>query len=96
MEEAQKERRQMNFVKELQSRRALVAQVLQDRVGRKLRELTVFKGEYLEVHMTNRRWWECSNVAGQTGYVPDTILRLMKAVNHVCHYYLNYFNSYCF
>lgn len=70
----------MIFVKELRLRRALVVKVLQDRVGRNLRELTVFKGECLEVHMSNRRWWECSNVAGQTGYVPDTILHLIKAI----------------
>jgi hypothetical protein len=73
-EDYQKERRQRAFLRDLTKRRARVARVNADRVSRHVRELTVTKGEYLEILDDTRRWWACSNVSGQLGYVPSTIL----------------------
>ena len=39
------------------------------------RELTVAKGEYLEVMDDDRQWWKCRNKGGEVGYVPHTIVK---------------------
>jgi len=70
----QKERRQKAFLRDLTKRGAKVARVVADRVSRHARELTVTKGEYMEVLDDTRHWWACSDVSGQLGYVPANIL----------------------
>ena len=39
------------------------------------RELTVAKGEYLEVMDDEKQWWKCRNKGGEVGYVPHTIVK---------------------
>lgn len=69
---------QRAFLKELQGRRALVCEVMHERESKNSKELSVKKGEYLEVLDRNRNWWKLKNISGQTGHAPYTILQLMK------------------
>ena len=41
------------------------------------RELSVGKGEYLEVMDDTKKWWHCRNSAGETGFVPHTLLKAL-------------------
>ena len=41
------------------------------------RELSVTKGEYLEVMDDTKKWWHCRNSAGETGFVPHTLLKAL-------------------
>lgn len=67
-------------------------QVTYDRVAQNPKELTVARGEYLEVssepdgtftrttlQVLNdaRNWWDCRNVNNRNGYVPHTILSVV-------------------
>ncbi|VDK61284.1 unnamed protein product [Cylicostephanus goldi] len=48
-----------------------------DRVAQNAKELTVSRGEYLEVLDDAKNWWECRNVHQRVGYVPHTILSVV-------------------
>ncbi|XP_075261806.1 epidermal growth factor receptor kinase substrate 8-like isoform X3 [Convolutriloba macropyga] len=48
--------------------------VTTDFVAGNYKELTVRKGEMLEIMDCTRNWWAVKNTSGQTGYVPNTIL----------------------
>lgn len=41
------------------------------------KELTVSKGEYLEVLDDTKKWWRCRNAAGETGYAPHTLVKAL-------------------
>ena len=84
--------RQRQFVEELRSRGAKTVQSTYDRVGQNHKELTVSRGEYLEVRAAcemrkhhcdvqvlndTKNWWECRNVQNRIGYVPHTILTVI-------------------
>ncbi|XP_063719674.1 uncharacterized protein LOC134846304 isoform X3 [Symsagittifera roscoffensis] len=45
-----------------------------DFVAGNYKELTVRKGEVLEIVDSTRKWWAVKNTSGQTGYVPNVIL----------------------
>ena len=38
------------------------------------KEMTVMRGEFLEVLDDTRKWWRARNVRGNVGYVPHTIV----------------------
>jgi hypothetical protein len=78
IENSQKADRQLSFFMELKNRGSNIARVIQDRVARHASELTVVAKENLEVLENSRRWWLCSNVAGESGYGPDVILRAIN------------------
>merc|ERR1719167_1563479 len=40
-------------------------------------EMSVTKGEYLEIMNMDRKWWKVRNKSQEIGYVPFTILRMM-------------------
>jgi len=71
--------RQRAFLDELRARRSKAVQVTYDRVGQNPKELTVKKGEYLEVVNDTKKWWECKNVFGRVGYVPNTIVNVVES-----------------
>uniref|UniRef100_A0A914LQS6 SH3 domain-containing protein n=1 Tax=Meloidogyne incognita TaxID=6306 RepID=A0A914LQS6_MELIC len=69
--------RQKAFLDELSRRGSKVVQVTYDRNACNSKELTVSRGEYLEVLNDSRNWWECRNVHSRSGFVPHTILSLL-------------------
>ncbi|CAI2352317.1 unnamed protein product [Caenorhabditis sp. 36 PRJEB53466] len=69
--------RQQAFIDEIVGRGGKLAVVTYDRSGQNPKELTVHKGEYLEVLFDERNWWECKNMHQRVGYVPHTILSMV-------------------
>ena len=41
------------------------------------REMSVVKGDYLEIINMDRKWWKVRNMNQEVGYVPYSILRMM-------------------
>ncbi|CAD5218994.1 unnamed protein product [Bursaphelenchus okinawaensis] len=69
--------RQRAYLDELLHKRAKVVQVTYDRVAQNAKELTVDRGEYLEILNDAKNWWECRNASNRVGYVPHTILAVV-------------------
>ena len=68
------ERQQRNFMMDLLNRSAKVVQVTYPRTANNEKELSVSRGEYLEVIDDTRKWWRARNLDGQVGHVPHTIV----------------------
>ena len=49
-------------------------QVTYPRTANNEKELTVARGEFLEVIDDSRKWWKARNSRGQIGHVPHTIV----------------------
>ncbi|GFR76126.1 epidermal growth factor receptor kinase substrate 8 [Elysia marginata] len=49
-----------------------------ERTGKNEKELTVQKGDILQVLENSRNWWKLRNHKGQVGYAPYTILKPVK------------------
>ncbi|XP_055851607.1 epidermal growth factor receptor kinase substrate 8 [Episyrphus balteatus] len=60
--------------RKLKSRNVRIAEVTHPREADTDKELTVAKGEYLEVIDDSKNWWKTRNHRGLVGYVPNTIL----------------------
>ncbi|CAJ0929144.1 unnamed protein product, partial [Mesorhabditis belari] len=71
--------RQRAFVQDILNRRCKLVQATYDRVAQNPKELTVSRGEYLEVLNDSKNWWECKNMHNRGGYVPHTILTVIPA-----------------
>ncbi|CAI5447009.1 unnamed protein product [Caenorhabditis angaria] len=69
--------RQQAFIDDVIGRGGKLAIVTYDRSGQNAKELTVHKGEYLEVLYDVKNWWECKNMHQRVGYVPHTILSMV-------------------
>ncbi|XP_075676958.1 uncharacterized protein LOC113795507 isoform X2 [Dermatophagoides pteronyssinus] len=65
---------QMEWLGELQSRNAKIVRVLFPRTANNNKELTVVRGEILEVLDDSRKWWKARNSHGQIAHVPHTIV----------------------
>ncbi len=51
-----------------------VVQVTYPRTANNEKELTVVRGEFLELLDSTRKWWKARNIGGQVGHVPHTIV----------------------
>ncbi|RZC38901.1 epidermal growth factor receptor kinase substrate 8 [Asbolus verrucosus] len=67
-------RSQENFLDDLQARGANIVQVTYPRTANNDKELTVVRGEYLEILDDSRKWWKARNSRGQVAHVPHTIV----------------------
>ncbi|GCC37846.1 hypothetical protein chiPu_0016354 [Chiloscyllium punctatum] len=54
------------------------AKAMYDFMKRKTRELTVMKGDVLEVLEASKQWWKVKNLNGSIGYVPSNIMQLVN------------------
>lgn len=62
---------------ELQSRGAMIVRVLFTREANNDKELSVTRGEILEVLDDSRKWWRTRNIDLQVAHVPHTIVAIM-------------------
>ncbi|XP_023231843.1 epidermal growth factor receptor kinase substrate 8-like protein 2 [Centruroides sculpturatus] len=65
---------QQQWLEELKSQNAKIVQVVYPRTANNDKELTVIRGEYLEVLDDSRKWWKARNMRGQIAHVPHTII----------------------
>ncbi|KAL5006255.1 hypothetical protein ScPMuIL_015061 [Solemya velum] len=63
------------FIRELKRMGATINEVKFERAGRNAKELSVEKGDILQVIDSSRNWWKVKNARGQVGYVPYTLLK---------------------
>lgn len=64
------------WIEELQSREAKIVQVTYPRTANNDKELTVVRGEYLEILDDTRKWWKARNIRGKVAHVPHTIVTM--------------------
>lgn len=62
------------WIEGLAARGAKIVQVTYPRTANNDKELTVSRGEYLEILDDTRKWWKARNVRGQMAHVPHTIV----------------------
>ncbi|XP_018565007.1 epidermal growth factor receptor kinase substrate 8 [Anoplophora glabripennis] len=67
-------RNQESFLEDLQNRGANIVQVTYPRTANNDKELTVVRGEFLEILDDSRKWWKARNSRGQVAHVPHTIV----------------------
>jgi len=63
---------------ELQARGAMIVRVLFTREANNDKELSVRRGELLEVLDNKRKWWRARNIELQVAHVPHTIVAVMQ------------------
>lgn len=68
------DRGQEAWLDDLNSRHAKIVQVTYPRTANNDKELTVVRGEYLEIMDDSRKWWKARNSRGQIAHVPHTIV----------------------
>lgn len=75
------ERCQIRWLEELRSREAKIVQVTYPRTANNDKELTVVRGEFLEVLDDSRKWWKTRNSRGIVAHVPHTIVTPFNSMN---------------
>ena len=65
---------QREWAESLLSRGLRVVRVTYPRTANNEKEMTVMRGEFLEVLDDTRKWWRARNIRGIVGYVPHTIV----------------------
>ncbi|CAD6244137.1 GSCOCG00013264001-RA-CDS [Cotesia congregata] len=68
------DRAQEAWLDDLLAKGAKIVQVTYPRTANNDKELTVVRGEYLEVLDDTRNWWKARNSRGQVAHVPHTIV----------------------
>lgn len=68
------ERSQARWLEELKAQGAKVVQVTYPRTANNDKELSVIRGEFLEILDDSRKWWKARNSRGQVAHVPHTIV----------------------
>lgn len=68
------DRHQQQWFDDLKARGSKVVQVMYPRTANNDKELTVVRGEFLEVLDDTRKWWKARNIRGQIAHVPHTIV----------------------
>ncbi|XP_045175289.2 epidermal growth factor receptor kinase substrate 8-like isoform X6 [Mercenaria mercenaria] len=63
------------FAQDLKRMGATIYEAVHERTGKNAKELTVEKGDILQVLDKSRNWWKLKNYQGETGYAPYTILK---------------------
>lgn len=76
-------RSQEHFLEELQAKGARIVQVTYPRTANNDKEMTVVKGEFLEILDDNRKWWRARNSRGQIAHVPHTIVTRYQGYSDV-------------
>ncbi|XP_025073139.1 epidermal growth factor receptor kinase substrate 8 isoform X1 [Pogonomyrmex barbatus] len=76
------ERAQEAWLDELIARHAKIVQVTYPRTANNDKELTVVRGEYLEILDDSRKWWKARNSRGQVAHVPHTIVTPHNPATH--------------
>lgn len=64
------------WIEELQARNAKIVQVTYPRTANNDKELTVVRGEFLEILDDTRKWWKARNMRGRVAHVPHTIVSI--------------------
>lgn len=72
--QARFERTQAGWLEDLIDRNVKIVRVTYPRTANNDKELTVIRGEYLEIIDDSRKWWKGRNARGQIGHVPHTIV----------------------
>ncbi|XP_076261642.1 epidermal growth factor receptor kinase substrate 8-like isoform X2 [Rhynchophorus ferrugineus] len=72
---------QERFLEDLQNRGAHIVQVTYPRTANNDKELTVVRGEFLEILDSSRKWWKAKNSKGQVAHVPNTIVTQYHSSN---------------
>ncbi|XP_017769701.1 PREDICTED: epidermal growth factor receptor kinase substrate 8-like isoform X2 [Nicrophorus vespilloides] len=67
-------REQEKWLDKLNKKHAIVVQVTYPRTANNDKELSVVRGEYLEILDDSRKWWKARNYHGQVAHVPHTIV----------------------
>ncbi|KAJ6641890.1 Epidermal growth factor receptor kinase substrate 8-like protein 2 [Pseudolycoriella hygida] len=62
------------WIGDVQARGGKLVQVTYPRTANNDKELTVVRGEYLEILDDTRKWWKAKNSRGQVAHVPHTIV----------------------
>ncbi|CAJ1054354.1 epidermal growth factor receptor kinase substrate 8a isoform X7 [Xyrichtys novacula] len=70
-----------SFDADSRSQQTLFAKSKYDFVARNNTELSVLKDEVVEVLDDRKQWWKVRNGGGASGYVPNNILEITKAVD---------------
>uniref|UniRef100_A0A1I8Q566 SH3 domain-containing protein n=1 Tax=Stomoxys calcitrans TaxID=35570 RepID=A0A1I8Q566_STOCA len=65
----------------LRKKGANTAMVCYPRMANNDKELSVSKGEYLEILDDSRKWWKARNMYGQIGHVPSTIVASVHGIH---------------
>ncbi|XP_071572327.1 epidermal growth factor receptor kinase substrate 8 isoform X2 [Temnothorax nylanderi] len=76
------ERAQEAWLDELVARHGKIVQVTYPRTANNDKELTVVRGEYLEILDDSRKWWKARNSRGQVAHVPHTIVAPHNPATH--------------
>lgn len=63
-----------SWVENIRARGGRIVQGTHPRTANNDKELSVVRGEFLEVLDDSRKWWKCRNVYGHVGHVPHTII----------------------
>ncbi|KAH8323450.1 hypothetical protein KR067_011043, partial [Drosophila pandora] len=63
-----------SWLEDLQASGAKVVLVTYPRTANNDKELSVMRGEYLEILDDTRKWWKARNMRGQVAHVPHTIV----------------------
>ncbi|XP_076353155.1 LOW QUALITY PROTEIN: epidermal growth factor receptor kinase substrate 8-like [Tachypleus tridentatus] len=71
---------QQRWLEELKAAGAKIVVVLYPRTANNDKELSVVRGEVLEVVDDSRKWWRARNYLQQVGHVPNTIVTPYQAV----------------
>uniref|UniRef100_A0A0A9WRZ1 Epidermal growth factor receptor kinase substrate 8-like protein 2 n=1 Tax=Lygus hesperus TaxID=30085 RepID=A0A0A9WRZ1_LYGHE len=76
------ERTQAKWLEELRSSGAKVVQVTYPRTANNDKELSVVRGEFLQVLDDSRKWWKARNSRGEVAHVPHTIVTPYQPTEH--------------
>jgi hypothetical protein len=73
---------QRAFMDSVRSHGGRVVVVTHPRTANNHKELTVVRGEYLEVLDDSKKWWKARNWKGQVAHVPHTIVSELPQENN--------------